>query len=51
MKQGDHAYLMFTKLLSPADVTSGKEKGAFIITCSMRIRLSRLMAILAVLPV
>jgi alpha-L-fucosidase 2 len=27
MKQADHAYLMFTKLLSPADVTSGKEKG------------------------
>jgi alpha-L-fucosidase 2 len=27
MKQGDHAYLMFTKLLSPADVSSGKEKG------------------------
>jgi alpha-L-fucosidase 2 len=27
MHQGDHAYLMLTKLLSPADVTSGKEKG------------------------
>lgn len=27
MKEGDHAYLMFSKLLSPADVTSGKEKG------------------------
>jgi alpha-L-fucosidase 2 len=27
MKEGDHAYLMFTKLLSPADVSSGKEKG------------------------
>jgi alpha-L-fucosidase 2 len=27
MKQGNHAYLMLTKLLSPADVTSGKEKG------------------------
>lgn len=27
MKQGDHAYLMFTKLLSPTDVSSGKEKG------------------------
>jgi alpha-L-fucosidase 2 len=27
MKEGDHAYLMFKKLLSPADVTSGKEKG------------------------
>ncbi|WP_183558993.1 glycosyl hydrolase family 95 catalytic domain-containing protein [Mucilaginibacter sp. SP1R1] len=27
MKEGDHAYLMFTKLLSPADVNSGKEKG------------------------
>jgi alpha-L-fucosidase 2 len=27
MHQGDHAYLMLTKLLSPADVSSGKEKG------------------------
>ncbi|MDN3548444.1 glycoside hydrolase family 95 protein [Mucilaginibacter aquaedulcis] len=27
MRQGDHAYMMFTKLLSPADVNSGKEKG------------------------
>jgi alpha-L-fucosidase 2 len=27
MKQADHAYLLFTKLLSPADVNSGKEKG------------------------
>ena len=27
MKEGDHAYMMFTKLLSPADVSSGKEKG------------------------
>jgi alpha-L-fucosidase 2 len=27
MHQGDHAYMMFTKLLSPADVNSGKEKG------------------------
>ncbi|MDB4919545.1 MAG: glycoside hydrolase family 95 protein [Mucilaginibacter sp.] len=27
MKEGDHAYRMFTKLLSPADVSSGKEKG------------------------
>jgi len=27
MHQGDHAFLMLTKLLSPADVTSGKEKG------------------------
>lgn len=27
LRQGDHAYLMFTKLLSPADVSSGKEKG------------------------
>jgi alpha-L-fucosidase 2 len=27
MHQGDHAYLMLSKLLSPADVTSGKEKG------------------------
>jgi alpha-L-fucosidase 2 len=27
MEEGDHAYLMFTKLLSPADVSSGKEKG------------------------
>lgn len=27
MKEGDHAYMLFTKLLSPADVNSGKEKG------------------------
>jgi alpha-L-fucosidase 2 len=27
MKEGDHAYMMFKKLLSPADVSSGKEKG------------------------
>jgi len=27
MHQGDHAYLMLTKLLSPADVSSDKEKG------------------------
>lgn len=27
MKESDHAYLMFSKLLSPADVSSGKEKG------------------------
>lgn len=27
MHQGDHAYLMLSKLLSPADVSSGKEKG------------------------
>jgi alpha-L-fucosidase 2 len=27
MKEGNHAYLMFAKLLSPADVSSGKEKG------------------------
>ncbi|WPU92393.1 glycoside hydrolase family 95 protein [Mucilaginibacter sabulilitoris] len=27
MREGDHAYMMFRKLLSPADVTSGKEKG------------------------
>jgi len=27
MKEGDHAYMMFSKLLSPADVSSGKEKG------------------------
>ncbi|GAB3917714.1 glycoside hydrolase family 95 protein [Mucilaginibacter boryungensis] len=27
MHQGDHAWLMFTKLLSPADVVTGKEKG------------------------
>jgi alpha-L-fucosidase 2 len=27
MLEGDHAYMMFKKLLSPADVTSGKEKG------------------------
>lgn len=27
MKNSDHAYLMLNKLLSPADVTSGKEKG------------------------
>jgi alpha-L-fucosidase 2 len=27
MHQGNHAWLMFTKLLSPADVITGKEKG------------------------
>jgi alpha-L-fucosidase 2 len=27
MHQGDHSWLMFTKLLSPADVITGKEKG------------------------
>ncbi|QEM05290.1 glycoside hydrolase family 95 protein [Mucilaginibacter rubeus] len=27
MHEGNHAYLMLSKLLSPADVTSGKEKG------------------------
>ena len=27
MKEADHAYLLFSKLLSPADVNSGKEKG------------------------